>query len=836
MKRKISLIIIGILLLIGILFLMQGQVQAADSEGNFVIVLDPGHGGTDPGAIAGGIREDTVNFKLAYYAKQELEQYEGVKVYLTRYNDCPTIYDRVEIAKNYNADLLVSMHINSGGGGSANGAAVWVTQDNTKIQYYQKAAEAANKILANISYIGIKNNGVQTRSGQPNEWYNSGVVQDYYGIIRYAQRVEMRSLLVEHCFIDNASDRSHISSDDAIKRLAQADVNGIVEAYALQKKNTGSVPVKTLSLNINELNMEITSTDSQPVYYFTPIFTPTNATNQGIEWYSTDANTVRVYEGKIRALREGEATITAISKNNQRLATCKVVVTKPAIPLQNISIEKTEQTLSINEKTHLNVSFYPNNCSDQTLYWTSSNPDVVRVWDGDIRGLKEGVSIITATSRAGAKQVSCKVIVKDDNKVYVEQIIPEKEEYTIGINEAITINYDYMPKNAENIDFSWTSSNPDVLRVYWNQIRGLKEGTAEIIIKTPEGITEKRITVHVKNIKVEQIIPEQEEYTIEPNEVININYSYLPENASNTDFSWTASDSSILSVYWNKVRGLKPGIAYVIIRTPDGSIEKRIKITVKSPYEIKVKPEQETYTIGINEAIDINCTYTPSNLTAEDFTWTASNPEILSVYWDRIRGLKAGTTELIIKSLDGTYEKKIKIIVKGNSDINTEVKPEQETYTIGINEAININCTYTPSNLTAEDFRWTASNPEILSVYWDRIRGLKAGTTELIIKSLDGAYEKKIKIIVKGNSGINTEVNPEQETYTIGINEAIDINCTYTPSNLTAEDFTWTASDPEILSVYWDRIRGLKAGTTELIIKSLDGNYENRIKVVVKGE
>lgn len=43
-----------------------------------------------------------------------MEKYEGVKVYLTRYNDCPTIYDRVEIAKNYNADLLVSMHINSG--------------------------------------------------------------------------------------------------------------------------------------------------------------------------------------------------------------------------------------------------------------------------------------------------------------------------------------------------------------------------------------------------------------------------------------------------------------------------------------------------------------------------------------------------------------------------------------------------------------------------------------------------------------------------------------------------------------------------------------------------
>ena len=827
MRRKVCFIILGIVLLIGLLFLLEGQVQAADSEGNFVIVLDPGHGGTDPGTSAGGIREDTVNFKLAYYAKEELEQYEGVKVYLTRYNDCPTIYDRVEIAKNYKADLLVSMHINSGGG---RGAAVWVTQDTTKVQYYQKAAEVANKILNNISSLGLKNNGVQTRSGQPNEWYSSGVVQDYYGIIRYAQRVELRSLLIEHCFMDNASDRNYINSDEKIKRLAQADVKGIVEAYQLQKKNTGNIPVKSFSLTTSELNMEITSNNLQPVYYFTPNFLPSNATNKGIEWYSTDSNTVRVYEGKIRALKEGEATITAITKNNQRIATCKVVVTKPSIPLQSISIDKTERTLSIDEKTHINVSFYPENCTDKTLYWVSSNPDVVRVYEGDIRGLKEGVSVITATSRAGAKQVSCKVTVKKDGKVYVEEIVPEHEEYTIGVNQAITINYEYSPKNAENTDFSWTSSNPNVLRVYWNQIRGLKEGDAEIIIKTPEGITEKRITIHVKNVKVENIIPEKEEYTIGVNEVINIGYTYSPKNATNTDFSWTASDASVLSVYWNKVRGLKPGVSYIIVKTPDGSVEKKIKITVKSPYDIRVVPEKETYTIGVNEAIDIKCTYTPSNLKAEDFTWTASNPSILSVYWDRMRGLKAGTTDLIIKSLDGTYEKKIKVVVE-KTGIN--VVPEKETYTIGVNEAIDIKCTYTPSNLKAEDFTWTASNPSILSVYWDRMRGLKAGTTDLIIKSLDGTYEKKIKVVVE-KTGIN--VVPEKETYTIGVNEAIDIKCTYTPSNLKAEDFTWTASDPSILSVYWDRMRGLKAGTTDLIIKSLDGTYEKQIKVVVKGE
>lgn len=122
-----------------------------------------------------------------------------------------------------------------------------------------------------------------------------------------------------------------------------------------------------------------------------------------------------------------------------------------------------------------------------------------------------------------------------------------------------------MPRNASNTDFSWTASNSSVLSVYWNRVRGLKEGTSQIIVKTQDGSIEKQITIIVQP-KVQEIIPEQEEYTIGVNEVIDINYSYLPTNAANIDFSWTVSDTSILSVYWNKVRGLKEGTAYVIVK------------------------------------------------------------------------------------------------------------------------------------------------------------------------------------------------------------------------------------------------------------------------------
>ena len=313
----------------------------------------------------------------------------------------------------------------------------------------------------------------------------------------------------------------------------------------------------------------------------------------------------------------------------------------------------------------------------------------------------------------------------------VQKITTEQETYIIGVNEVIDINYGYLPRNASNTDFSWTASNSSVLSVYWNRVRGLKEGTSQIIVKTQDGSIEKQITIIVQP-KVQEIIPEQEEYTIGVNEVIDINYSYLPTNAANIDFSWTVSDTSILSVYWNKVRGLKEGTAYVIVKTLDGSVEKRIKIVVQGNTEIQITPEKEIYTIGVNEVIDINCTYSPNNVTEQDFTWTAVDSDVLSVYWNKVRGLKAGTSEIIIKSLDGTVEKRITVVVQ--EDTGIKITPKQEKYTIGVGEVININCTYSPNNVTEQDFTWTASDSSVLSVYWNKVRGLKAGTSEIIIK------------------------------------------------------------------------------------------------------
>lgn len=78
------------------------------------VVIDPGHGGRDPGAISPwGLREKEVNLSIAKYLYHALKN-RGIKVYLTRYSDYfVSLRQRVLFARKKNADLFISIHANS---------------------------------------------------------------------------------------------------------------------------------------------------------------------------------------------------------------------------------------------------------------------------------------------------------------------------------------------------------------------------------------------------------------------------------------------------------------------------------------------------------------------------------------------------------------------------------------------------------------------------------------------------------------------------------------------------------------------------------------------------
>ena len=226
------------------------------SNGNIVVVLDPGHGGSDSGASGNGLREKDLTLKIAQYAKQELEKYAGVTVYLTRTSDGYVgLKDRATYAKSVNADIFVSLHINSNKSTSPNGAGIYYPNRNYNASFSDIGNGLATKIISKLTALGLNTwrsdvGGIirEDECKYPDEeyMYPDGSHGDYHSVIRNCKKEGIPAILVEHAFISNASDASnYLSSDEKLKKLGVADAQGIAEYYNLKQ-----------GFQINEINFQ----------------------------------------------------------------------------------------------------------------------------------------------------------------------------------------------------------------------------------------------------------------------------------------------------------------------------------------------------------------------------------------------------------------------------------------------------------------------------------------------------------------------------------------------------------------------------------------------------
>lgn len=230
-----------------------GTVYADDE---LVIVLDPGHDSKHAGARGNGIREESAVLKIGLYLREELNKYQNVKVYMVREGEAcafPETHSMAESSKRCNearvayaesvgADIIVSLHLNSDSSGTARGALVLVQNHSFDANAGTISQNLGRSIVNNIAELGLANGGIVTRNlpvnPDPKEYcYEDGSVADYYRVLRYAKKVHIPALIVEHAFLSNASDVEKVlSSEEGLKALALKDAEGIVEYYGLTLK------------------------------------------------------------------------------------------------------------------------------------------------------------------------------------------------------------------------------------------------------------------------------------------------------------------------------------------------------------------------------------------------------------------------------------------------------------------------------------------------------------------------------------------------------------------------------------------------------------------------
>lgn len=225
----------------------EGRVKK-DSNGNLVVVLDPGHGnGGDTGAVStwDGTTyiERDINLKIAQYCKAVLDQYTGIKVYMTRTDnsnglkvgaeDGEEYGTIVKYAQSVNADILVSIHNNSGVA-SAHGAEVYYPNGSYNSTIGQVGQELSEKVMEKLKALGLAERGAKIRNSEDGNTYPDGSLADYYGVIRQSKLAGFPGIIIEHAFLTNQSDATNfLGSDDALKKLGEADAQAIIEYFGI---------------------------------------------------------------------------------------------------------------------------------------------------------------------------------------------------------------------------------------------------------------------------------------------------------------------------------------------------------------------------------------------------------------------------------------------------------------------------------------------------------------------------------------------------------------------------------------------------------------------------
>jgi len=178
-----------------------------------VVVIDPGHGGSDPGAIGpSGVREKDVNLAIASRVAEILKQ-QGVNALLTRGEEEAGLVERAELANSNDAEVFVSIHSNSSTNSGMGGTATYTyAPAGTSLGLQRESRRRLATLLQEelVQALGLR---------------DAGVFEENFSVLR---NTSMPAALVEVAFLSNPAEEQLLTSPDFQNRAAQAIARAIV--------------------------------------------------------------------------------------------------------------------------------------------------------------------------------------------------------------------------------------------------------------------------------------------------------------------------------------------------------------------------------------------------------------------------------------------------------------------------------------------------------------------------------------------------------------------------------------------------------------------------------
>jgi len=350
---------------------------------------------------------------------------------------------------------------------------------------------------------------------------------------------------------------------------------------------TCTVTVSNTTINVTGITLDTTAKTMGvgETYNLKPTITPSNATDKSVEWFSGNPAVASVdTTGKVTAKAIGVAVITATTHDGGYKATCTITVSNSKVSVTGIELTTTSRNMYAGDQYILQTIIKPDNATDKSVTWTSSNPAIATVDEsGIVSALKAGTTTITATTNDGGFKANC-IITVTGEVVNVTGITLSPTTKTMYTGESFILIPTITPDNATNKSVTWTSSDPTIASVDENgMVKAIKKGTATITAKTDDGgfTATCVITVNEGDKKVTGITLTPTTNTIKPGDSFVITPTVTPVDAADKSVTWSSSDSSIARVdSTGKVTALKAGTVTITATTNDGGYKATCTVTV----------------------------------------------------------------------------------------------------------------------------------------------------------------------------------------------------------------------------------------------------------------
>lgn len=379
------------------------------------------------------------------------------------------------------------------------------------------------------------------------------------------------------------------------------------------------------------------------------------------EMQVTKATTALTVNGTVDKLQADQnVTVNGNGRINEKTGAGQIEG-NVKIGVTGVSLAPTEITLNVNGTTTLKATVAPENATDQTVTWESSDNQVATVENGVVTAKAPGKATITVKTVDGGKTATCEVTVDGQPiNVPVQSVGLNQSTLTLSEGEGAQLTANFNPENATNKNVTWKSDNEAIAKVNEKgEVVGQKEGKTNITVTTEDGgkTAVCEVTVKKANVPVQSVGLNNSTLALSEGEGAQLTAHFNPENATNQNVTWRSENTEIAKVNEKgEVVGQKEGTTNIIVTTEDGGKTATCAVTVKKAvHKVEgVGLNNSTLALSAGESGQLTAHFNPENATNKNVAWNSNKPEVATVDNNgKVMAQAPGTATITVTTEDG---------------------------------------------------------------------------------------------------------------------------------------------------------------------------------------